>query len=299
MPQGRRPRTGTRRRWPGPIGLEVHLEAPSGQTASEVSGDPTYGRVNTFAVGGIQSEGVVTVQYREIEGYYYPDGTRWHMRAPHYRLTGLSHGPPAPTTVIKPRVAPGLYGVAQLEAVREAQIGVVSRQTRDGIAGTPAWHQRQGLPALGRFGWQADAISIRDQTTKALALEMELTSAERPREDCTPAEADCVQQANGAGRSTEEAVLWHAGEAAPSRRAFLDLGPRSRAALLQAHGPCARPGAQKSKFSLTRSQPGRPFSSIARSRSRCCGHERRAHGSTVCAQPGVAGSRHPCCSLGT
>jgi CxxC motif-containing protein (DUF1111 family) len=339
-----------------PIGLEIQLESPSAQIASEVSGDPVYGRVfNTSAVDGVQSEGVVTVQYREIEGYYYPDGMRWHMRVPHYHLTGLSHGPLARTTVIKPRVAPSLFGAGQLEAVLETEIRGDSPQTRDRISGKPAWHRRQGSLALGRFGWQGDAISIRDQTAKALALDMGLTSTDRRSDDCTPAEADCLQHANGevpevseeeleaivafvrtlevrgssaptgtnaslgsalfveigcAGchrpqltvalakangstttgliapytdlllhdlgmemadedvsgskiptkwrtaplwgaryrvkiepfptfmhdgraRSTEEAILWHSGEAARSRRAFLDLGPRSRAALLR------------------------------------------------------------------
>jgi CxxC motif-containing protein (DUF1111 family) len=341
---------------PVPIGLEIQLESRSAQIPSEGSGDPVYGRVfNTSAVDGVQSEGVVTVQYREISGYYYPDGMRWRMREPHYHLTGLSHGPLARTTVIKPRVAPSLFGAGQLEAVPETEIRSDSPHTRDRISGKPAWHRRQGSLALGRFGWQGDAISIHDQTAKAMALEIGLTSTDRPSNDCTPAETDCLQHASGEGpevsedeieaivafvrtlevrssptpagtnaslgsaifaeigcarchrpqltialpkaagitatgviapytdlllhdlgmemadedasgsktptewrtaplwgaryrakiepfptflhdgraRSTEEAILWHSGEAAGSRRAFLDLGPRSRAALLR------------------------------------------------------------------
>jgi CxxC motif-containing protein (DUF1111 family) len=37
---------------------------------------------------------------------------------------------------------------------------------------------------------------------------------------------------DGRARSVEEAILWHGGEAARSRRRFVDLGPRSRQALL-------------------------------------------------------------------
>jgi CxxC motif-containing protein (DUF1111 family) len=37
---------------------------------------------------------------------------------------------------------------------------------------------------------------------------------------------------DGRARSAEEAILWHSGEAAPTRRNFVTLGPRSRRALL-------------------------------------------------------------------
>jgi CxxC motif-containing protein (DUF1111 family) len=37
---------------------------------------------------------------------------------------------------------------------------------------------------------------------------------------------------DGRARSAEEAILWHSGEAAPTRQTFVTLGPRSRRALL-------------------------------------------------------------------
>jgi len=48
--------------------------------------------------------------------------------------------------------------------------------------------------APGRFGWQAVALSVRDQTTRALAREMGVTSTDRPVDDCTAAEVQCLQQ---------------------------------------------------------------------------------------------------------
>src|ERR1700739_3450892 len=92
---------------PAPAALVVQLETPAAVTGAEPGGDPVYGHVfNTSAVPGVQAEGVVLIHYREDEGHYYPDGFRWRMRVPHYRLSGLSHGPLARTTVIKPRLAP-------------------------------------------------------------------------------------------------------------------------------------------------------------------------------------------------
>jgi CxxC motif-containing protein (DUF1111 family) len=165
-------------------GLEIQLESTTRGTDGQPSGDPLYGYVfNTAALPGIRPEGTVTVRYTEIYGYYYPDGIRWHMRKPHYRLVGLSLGPLADNTVIKPRLAPALFGVGLLEAVPDGAI------------------------AQGRFGWQGSAISIRDQTTRALAREMGLTSSDRPADDCTAAEADCLEQpGRGSAEVPEELV---------------------------------------------------------------------------------------------
>jgi CxxC motif-containing protein (DUF1111 family) len=331
-----------------PIALEIQLESPGADVEGEDSGDPVYGRVfNTSAVQGAQAEGTATVRYTETYGYYYPDGTRWRMRAPHYRLTGLTRGALTPTTIIKPRLAPALMGVALLEKIPEsAIIGETSdSRTRDLATGVPAWHLRGGTRMLGRFGWQGDTVSVRDQTTKALAGEMGLTSPDRPDDDCTASETDCLSLPHGGppevseelvqalvafqrtfavrrlptdgednslgaelfrasgcavchktritlesaliapytdlrlhdlgremadetvsgakvrsrwrtaplwglgyritteghptllhdgrARSAEEAILWHSGEAARARRNFVNLGPRSRRALLQ------------------------------------------------------------------
>lgn len=183
---------------PAPVALVIQFGTPAAIDAAESNGDPVYGRVlNTLALEGVQIEGAVTVEYREIYGYYYPYGGRWALRVPEYRLVGLSRGPLAPNTVLKPRVAPALFGLGLLEAVPEAVINAGAADslgTRN--AGKPVWHVRQGIRSLGRFGWQGDAISIRDQTTTAFAREMGLTSAEHPEDDCTPAEADCRDRPN-------------------------------------------------------------------------------------------------------
>jgi CxxC motif-containing protein (DUF1111 family) len=170
-----------------PAALVVQLQTPGPDLAAEADGDPVYGRVfNTRAVNGAQAEGVVTISYREIEGRYYPDGMRWRMRVPHYRLTGLTHGPLAAQTMIKPRLAPPLFGVALLEAVPASAIDVAAT-ARDA-------NPLRSAPMRGRFGWQGDSASIRDQTAKAFAREMGLATIDTPHDDCTAAEADCLRR---------------------------------------------------------------------------------------------------------
>jgi CxxC motif-containing protein (DUF1111 family) len=178
---------------PVPVALVIQLGSPS--DADGTGGDPVYGRIfNTAAADGVQPEGVATVRYTEIEGHYYPEAFRWRMRVPHYRLSNLSRGPLAAATVIKPRLAPSLLGAASLEAVPESAITHIATPPNVSASmGERVWHLYRGARVLGRFGWQATSVSIRDQTTKAFAREMGLTSADQPYDDCTPAEADCLR----------------------------------------------------------------------------------------------------------
>jgi CxxC motif-containing protein (DUF1111 family) len=189
-----------------PAALIIQLESPS--AGLESAGDPVYGHVfNTSAADGGEPEGVALVRYSEIEGHYYPEGFHWRMRVPHYRLTNLSRGPLAGTTVIKPRLAPALYGAALLEAVPESAITQLTAAPKaPANAGEPSWRIYDGKLALGRFGWQGAAISIRDQTTKAFAREMGLTSPDQPQDDCTATETDCWRPGSAAPEISEKSV---------------------------------------------------------------------------------------------
>jgi CxxC motif-containing protein (DUF1111 family) len=194
---------------PVPAALVIQLQSPVTDANTEPGGDPVYGHVlNTRALGSAQIEGAVTVRYTETAGYYYPFGGRWTLRVPHYRLEGLRRGPLASTTIIKPRLAPALFGAGLLEDVPDAEISEGSAEPGGGRgAGAPAWHSRQGTRSIGRFGWQAGAVSVRDQTTIAFAREMGVTSTDRPDDDCTPAETDCPGHPDGAPPEASEELL--------------------------------------------------------------------------------------------
>jgi CxxC motif-containing protein (DUF1111 family) len=163
---------------PLPDSMVMELEAPAwgGVAASpdrsDPPGDPVYGRVlSPVAVEGFLPEGQVILHYHVIQRTY-PDGTLWTLRQPSYELTALNYGSLAAHIVLKPRLAPALFGVGLLEAVA----------------------MPTGAAASGRFGWQATARTVRDQTTRALAREMGVTSTDRPQDDCTAAEVQCLQQ---------------------------------------------------------------------------------------------------------
>lgn len=165
---------------PAPDSLVIQLTAATVKNRADPEGDPVYGRVfNPIALDGVPLEGAVLIHYEARQGHY-PDGTAWSLRVPRYELTKLHYGPIAPGTIVKPRLAPALFGVGLLDAIELASTDTASAPI-----------------VTGRFGWQATALSVRDQTARAFAREMGLTSTDIPNDDCTAAEAACLQQPNG------------------------------------------------------------------------------------------------------
>ncbi|MGH8264239.1 MAG: di-heme oxidoredictase family protein, partial [Steroidobacteraceae bacterium] len=145
-------------------------------------------------------------------------------------------------TVIKPRLAPGLFGAGLLDAVPDNAIGDgVPGARPDGRAsGNAVWYSHQGRRMVGRFGWQGQSVSTRDQTTKALAHEMGVTSSDRDTDDCTSTEADCLKLRISASPEISDDLLdavvaylrtlavpespLRADENSPGSRLFMDIG---------------------------------------------------------------------------
>jgi CxxC motif-containing protein (DUF1111 family) len=192
---------------PAPSPLVIQLTTTPTKNPTDPEGDPVYGRVlNTISLEGVPPEGVAMIRYEAISGHY-PDGSAWSLRAPHYTLTNLRYGPLSPQTIVKPRLAPALFGAGLLDA---ASIDIDPRAASTGA--TPpgsgsAKHAPQDLPAHGRFGWQASALSVRDQTARAFAREMGLTSADMRSDDCTKAETACQQQPSGGSPEVSDDIF--------------------------------------------------------------------------------------------
>jgi CxxC motif-containing protein (DUF1111 family) len=179
---------------PTPTPLVIQLATTPTKNPTDPVGDPVYGRIlNTVAVDGVPPEGVAMIQYRETPGHY-PDGSAWSLRVPHYTLTNLRYGPVSSQTLVKPRLAPALFGVGLLDAAVTNGVAV------NAIATTQAH---------GHFGWQATAVSVEDQTARAFAREMGLTSTDMPSDDCTQTETACLH-ARGNGSPEVSAEIFNA-----------------------------------------------------------------------------------------
>lgn len=178
---------------PLPAQLVVQLRTPG----RGERGDPVYGRtLNTAALPGLLPEGKPSVRYSEVSGHF-ADGSTWLLRRPEYRIDALSAGPLAASTILKPRMAPALFGVGQLQRVPSGAVVALAQNPAPGTHGVPAWLRQGGRFQLGRFGWQGNSVSLADQTSRALAREMGLTSNRRTHDDCTAAQRACLDAPNG------------------------------------------------------------------------------------------------------
>jgi CxxC motif-containing protein (DUF1111 family) len=142
-----------------------------------------YGNVlNTRAIEGHRPEGRITVTLRERKGRH-ADGQRWTLREPRYAVVDASLPALPAGAVLKPRIGPAVFGVGLLDAVPRSALEAIRDAQPAAVRGEIG----------GRFGWQGDAMSLVDQTALAFAREMGLTSGMLSRDDCTQAQADCLE----------------------------------------------------------------------------------------------------------
>ena len=160
--------------------------------------DLPYGAVlNTAALPDHSREGQVEVHWSLRHGSY-ADGSAWTLREPHYALIHLLYGPPPAATVLRPRIAPAVYGVGLLEAVPADALRAQRRQQPRALRGE--------LPT-GRFGWRGDVRDVADQTGRAFAREMGLTSRLRAHDDCTTIQVACRNAPQGGSPEVSDEFL--------------------------------------------------------------------------------------------
>lgn len=155
---------------------------------------PVYGdQIEDHAIQHVPVEGTPRVHYAEMPSHY-EDGTPYSLRAPEYRIENLGYGPLGDIQ-ISPRVASAMIGLGLLEAIPDAQLEQwASEGGPDGIRGhvNHVWSILNNGPAIGRFGWKANAPSIREQVANAAHGDIGLSSALHPKQNCTSAQTACL-----------------------------------------------------------------------------------------------------------
>jgi len=166
--------------------------------------DPVYGRqLQEQAIPGLKAEGRMAIDYRE-EPVTLAGGEVARLRRPTYSVADLAYGDLDPATTLSPRVTQPMLGLGLVQAIHEADILALADPDDadgDGISGKAAIaiDPQTRMQALGRFGWKAQAATVRQQSAEAFAMDIGISTPEVPLPDgdCTPAQTACLERPNG------------------------------------------------------------------------------------------------------
>jgi CxxC motif-containing protein (DUF1111 family) len=205
-------------------------------------GDPIYGgQLAPHALPVFDAEGEVDVRFESVS-VTFADGSTKTLQKPIYSVARLNYGEPSAGLMIGPRLAPAVFGLGLLEAVPEEKIVQwvdAEDADGDGISGrvNRVWNPVTQREELGRFGWKANASSLRMQSAEAAVGDMGLTSTVEPKENHTDKQGSLSASVsggplvNGAGPELADEILdsltiYLQTLAPPARRESFDLTVR-------------------------------------------------------------------------
>nr|WP_299245059.1 di-heme oxidoredictase family protein [uncultured Halomonas sp.] len=181
-----------------PVSLFLRLSVPADPEEDAellerqgVKPAPVYGtQLQNAALPGIKPEANMVVEYIERK-VSLEDGSKVSLRVPEYRIGNPNYGPLPDDLLTSPRVAPPMIGLGLLEAISEDDLlanADPEDANGDGISGRAnvAWNRATDTLQMGRFGWKAGEVSIKQQSLGAFAGDMGLTSSLNLATDCDP-----------------------------------------------------------------------------------------------------------------
>jgi CxxC motif-containing protein (DUF1111 family) len=231
--------------------------------------EPRYGaQLQNFSVQGVPAEGEIRIRYEAIP-ITFADGQIVHLRKPHYSVVDLAHGTLHAETMLSPRVAPPMIGMGLIEAIAAPDIEALADPhdaDGDGISGRPnrAWSEQHGQVMLGRFGWKAGQPSVAQQSARAFAGDMGLSTplASDPWGECTAVQTQCRDAPHGvdAEHGVEvpaalfDLVVFYTRNLAVPARRHVDAAPVLHGKRLFYASGCT--GCHRPKFVTRRDAPG-------------------------------------------
>lgn len=160
---------------------------------------PVYGdQFNEEGVPGVRGEGRANLLWH-YSFVTLKDGTRVQLRKPSIRFSDLGYGPLG-NVLTSARVSPSVAGMGLLEAVPDSYLEEIASETKaDGVRGkvNMVWDAGLGRIAAGRLGLKSNVPNVYQQTAGAFSGDMGLTTHMFPHGNCTRAQGDCLNAANG------------------------------------------------------------------------------------------------------
>jgi CxxC motif-containing protein (DUF1111 family) len=179
----------------------VRVSLPPSQGTPDVPGGdvplPGFGlQLHDHATTGIPQVHV-TLSWVEMPGTY-GDGTPFSLRHPMLDIRQSDNTPLPPGALTSYRTAPAMIGLGLLEAIDDASLAALEDPddaNGDGISGRAnhVWNPDTKQTERGRFGWKANAPTLRVQAAGAAVNDMGLTNKLFPPSDGSDSDVNDLQ----------------------------------------------------------------------------------------------------------
>ncbi|WP_034057643.1 di-heme oxidoreductase family protein [Lacinutrix jangbogonensis] len=192
---------------------------------------PEYGtQIQDRSNNGIPFEAKVNVTYQVIPGSY-PDGNTYALQKPIYTFQEEQFG--SLSGVQKsPRVAQQTIGLGLISALPDFEIiqfEDINDSDNNGISGRAnfVYNYETNTTQLGKYGWKANAPTLKQQVASAFHGDMGLTNSIFMEENCPSPQQDCIDAPNGGSPEVtndqlDRVLFYQAHLAVPNRRNFKD-----------------------------------------------------------------------------
>jgi CxxC motif-containing protein (DUF1111 family) len=182
------------------------------------------------ANNGIDYEAKVVATYETITGSY-ADGTTYELLKPIYSFSQESFGSLS-GVLMSPRVAQQTIGLGLISALPDEEITKFEDETdadNDGISGRAnyVYNYETNEQDLGKYGWKANAPTLKQQVASALHGDMGLTTSLFSETNCPSPQQDCADATNGGepevtDEQLDKILFYQAHLAVPNRRNYTE-----------------------------------------------------------------------------
>ena len=182
-------------------GFLMRLSSPGQDSNGDALPVLGYGtQLQDRANNGIDFEAKVVAAYETITGTY-ADGTPYELLKPIYSFSQESFGSLA-GVLMSPRVAQQTIGLGLISALPDDEITKFEDEAdadNDGISGRANYVYNYDLNEqdLGKYGWKANAPTLKQQVAGALHGDMGLTTSLFSETNCPSPQQDCEDAING------------------------------------------------------------------------------------------------------
>ncbi len=165
------------------------------------------------SVSGVESlgEAFPYVEFETITGSY-PDGTRYELRNPIYKVRDLSYGPFMEDVRFSARIAPQAFGVGLLGAIPQKNLLALvdaNDSDGDGISGRASmvkdvFADDGADKVIGRFAYKAQNPTVLQQVSGAYLGDMGVSTSVFSNEPCTEQQTACLIAAQTENKTGQE-----------------------------------------------------------------------------------------------